>query len=195
MNLFYFINSRRQKIAGSSSGFTLVETLIAVAVLMIAVAGPLTIANKSLTAALYSRNQSIASYLAQEQMEFVKNIKDNFLRIPIASGGGWTNFINLLSASCLNSNNKCGIDISGVGSNTIIKCTTPTSCLLYSSSSGYKLGSGTTNTLFTRYFYIEQVLNGISDTTEYQITTVVSWKDGLLPSEVRMHGEISNGIR
>jgi len=61
----------------NSAGFTLIETLVAIAILMIAIAGPLTVANQALTSALGSRNAMIATYLAQDGMESLKNIKDN----------------------------------------------------------------------------------------------------------------------
>src|ERR1035437_8020416 len=62
--------------AWTSSGFTLVETLVAIAILMIAIAGPLTVAEKGLSAAIYARDKLIGSYLAQDGMEAIKNIVD-----------------------------------------------------------------------------------------------------------------------
>lgn len=58
-----------------NKGFTIIETLVAITILMIAVAGPLTIAQKSLMASIYARDQIVASYLAQEVMEEYKNSK------------------------------------------------------------------------------------------------------------------------
>jgi len=62
-----------------NKAFTIVETLVAISVLMIAIAGPLTVANKAYTAALDARNQSAASFLAQEGLEYINNVKDNNL--------------------------------------------------------------------------------------------------------------------
>ena len=53
----------KQKIA---RGFTLIETLIAVLILTTAIAGPLTIASKGLTATLVAKDQISAFYLAQD---------------------------------------------------------------------------------------------------------------------------------
>lgn len=60
-----------------NKAFTLVETLVAISILMIAIAGPLTVANKAYTSAIDARNQSVASNLAQEGLEYVNNMKAN----------------------------------------------------------------------------------------------------------------------
>jgi prepilin-type N-terminal cleavage/methylation domain-containing protein len=66
-----------------NQGFTIIETLVAITILLISIAGPLTIAQKSLTAATLAKDQVIASYLAQDLMEYIKNTRDNN---PIFSG-------------------------------------------------------------------------------------------------------------
>jgi prepilin-type N-terminal cleavage/methylation domain-containing protein len=58
-------------------GFTLIETLVAISIIMIAIAGPLTVANKAYTSSINAREQSVAMYLAQESMEYINNMKDN----------------------------------------------------------------------------------------------------------------------
>jgi prepilin-type N-terminal cleavage/methylation domain-containing protein len=60
----------------NNKGFTLIETLVAITILMISIAGPLTIAQKSLTAATIAKDQVIASFLAQEMIEQIKNDRD-----------------------------------------------------------------------------------------------------------------------
>lgn len=65
------------KISKKIKGFTLIETLIAILLLTTAVAGPLTIAAKGLSAALVSRDQMIAFYLAQDAVEYVRFVRDS----------------------------------------------------------------------------------------------------------------------
>jgi len=60
----------------SKKGFTLIEALVAVSILMVAVAAPITIAQKGLSSAVYSKDQMIASYLAQDAIEYVINQRD-----------------------------------------------------------------------------------------------------------------------
>lgn len=68
-----------------NKGFTIIETLVAITILMISIVGPLTIAQKSLNAATYAKDQVIASFLAQDLMEDIKNNRDNYI---ITSGTG-----------------------------------------------------------------------------------------------------------
>ena len=57
-------------------GFTLIETLIAITVLLIAVVAPLTLAQDGITAARLAQDQIVAFYLAQEGVEVVRNMRD-----------------------------------------------------------------------------------------------------------------------
>lgn len=57
-------------------GFTLIETIVAVAVLLATIVGPLTIAQKSLASAVYAKDQTIAFYLAEEAIEYIRSIRD-----------------------------------------------------------------------------------------------------------------------
>jgi len=58
-----------------NKGFTLIETLVAVSILMISIAGPLTIAQRSLKASIYAKDQVTASFLAQDMIEQIKRDK------------------------------------------------------------------------------------------------------------------------
>ncbi len=58
------------------SGFTLIEALVAISLLMIAISSPIMLAQKGLSSSILSRDQMIASFLAQDGIEAVKNIRD-----------------------------------------------------------------------------------------------------------------------
>jgi prepilin-type N-terminal cleavage/methylation domain-containing protein len=72
-------------------GFTIIETLVAITILMISIAGPLTIANQAITSAVTAKNQMIATGLAQEALEYINNIKDNNL---VTGQTNWLHSIN-----------------------------------------------------------------------------------------------------
>jgi prepilin-type N-terminal cleavage/methylation domain-containing protein len=93
-------------------GFTLIETLVAVTILTLAVAGPLVTASRAVTAAQIARDQLTASYLAQEGIEYVRMMRDNeYLAVynqPNASSLAWTNFLAVASIG------KCATSAIGV---------------------------------------------------------------------------------
>lgn len=60
-----------------SSGFTLIETLVAVSLLSVAVVAPMALTSKSLAAAYYARDQITAFHLSQEAIESVRHARDH----------------------------------------------------------------------------------------------------------------------
>lgn len=73
-------NSRLRK----DKGFTLLETLVAITILATTVTAPLTIAAYSLFQARYSRDQVVATYLAQESVEMIRYLRDRNLMLGLA---------------------------------------------------------------------------------------------------------------
>ncbi len=65
-------------------GFTLVETLVAISVLVVVIVGPMTLAAKGLQNAYHAREQLAATYLAQEGFEIVRAVRDSY---TLDSGG------------------------------------------------------------------------------------------------------------
>lgn len=61
----------------TKSGFTLVETLVAISILLVAVTGPLVTAARSVTDSRHANDQIAAYYLGQEGIEVVRVIRDN----------------------------------------------------------------------------------------------------------------------
>ena len=71
-------------------GFTLIETMVAITILVVAVSAPLTLAAQSLFAAFYAKDQTTAFYLAQEAVEVVRNKRDsNMLAFLGGESRGW----------------------------------------------------------------------------------------------------------
>lgn len=168
--------------ATHKKGFTIIETLVAIAILMIAIAGPLTIANKGLQTATYARDQMIASYLAQETMEYMKNTRDN----NIYSGYNWLNGFGS-GGSCVNSTgNYCDADprdgftqanCPGIG--------TDPKCQLFIDSNGYNHKSLGSPSPFYRFFSMEsQTADGQPTGTEETAHVVVYWMEGSIPYDV-----------
>lgn len=63
--------------ASFKQGFTFVETLVAITVLLVAIAAPMSLAQNGIMAARLSQDQIVAFYLAQEGIEITRNLRDN----------------------------------------------------------------------------------------------------------------------
>lgn len=59
------------------AGFSLLEVLVAISILLLGVAGPIALATESLKQSLPARIKLEGTLLAQEGMELVRNIRDN----------------------------------------------------------------------------------------------------------------------
>jgi prepilin-type N-terminal cleavage/methylation domain-containing protein len=59
-----------------SKGFTLVETLVAISILLAVITGAYSAAESGIKSSIYSKNQITAFYLAQEGMEQIRNMRD-----------------------------------------------------------------------------------------------------------------------
>lgn len=62
----------------NKKGFTLIEALVSIALILIAVTGPLSLTLSSVTTIIQSKNRVIASYLAEEVIENFRNYRDSF---------------------------------------------------------------------------------------------------------------------
>ncbi len=91
----------------TSKGFTLLEALVATSILMVAVVAPITIAQKGLSSAVYSKNQIIASYLAQDAIEYIKNKRDE---VAITNNFEWDNLWTAPDGALFPCLDSCEID-------------------------------------------------------------------------------------
>ena len=74
----------------SEKGFSLVEIMVAIAILSMTIISVITLQNQSLKTAIYAKEQVVASFLAEDAIEYVRNkIDENVL-----SGNGWLDGLN-----------------------------------------------------------------------------------------------------
>lgn len=190
----------------TTQGFTLIETLVAITILMISVVGPLTIASKGVTAAAVSKDQVVASYLAQDAMEYLKNMRDDALLAD--STNGWSNF--LTSSSYLGfggyncgSGSTCGIETSPTSGGlysqgNLVPCNVMSHCNLYTDSTygfyTHNTGSNNLPTKFNRTFLITQeAFAGFPNAAT--LTVTVSWKNGTVLDQVVLNSMLFNTLR
>ena len=176
-------------------GFTIIETLIAITILMIAIVGPLTASNRAYTASLDARNESIASFLAQEELEMVSNVKDSQSTF-IGSNTIFTPNNPCTSPSvptaplCGASFDQTTFTALGGHSGPIIDtCHNLNSCAIKSDANlGYSYTASGTPTPFTRYFY----LTPTSDPNQLLATVMVTWLSGTVTNQVALQEVLTN---
>ena len=80
----------------TNKAFTLVETLVAISIFTMSILGLISILASCVSDISYAKQKIVASYLAQEGIEYVRNIRDNdVLYDPTSAQNGWNNvFIN-----------------------------------------------------------------------------------------------------
>jgi type IV pilus modification protein PilV len=82
-------------------GFTLIEVLTAIFIITIGAGGVITLINQTVGFTQETSSKLIASYLAQEGIEIVKNIRDsNFLKVYKTGSGDWSDGLTGCSSGC-----------------------------------------------------------------------------------------------
>ncbi len=167
-------------------GFTIIETLVAVTILMLAIIGPMTVSQKSLVASIYAKDQIIASYLAQDVMEYLKNKRDTYL-----STSSFQNWVNTY-AVCTSSN-PCSADT------FMDRFDAPcvNSCRLYDRGTRYTPDSTSAEpTIFYRSFYIDRLATATSNAAnEVRVVVRVWWQNSNNPSETLLESQFFNVVR
>ncbi len=162
------------------SGFTLIETLVAITVLTLAIIAPFGAIQRVMSASNISKNEIIAASLAQEALEYVRFVRDNnYLADPstFVSGNHQLDGMNGVDGPVCTGSNKCTIDatVNPDGGSAIELCPISGCPRLYiDDTQGFytqQTGSGKRATPFTRSV-------NVSPQSGYQIVTVtITWED------------------
>lgn len=178
MNIF-FKNINKNSLS-KEEGFTLVETLVAIAIFATAVTGLISITARGVNDNVFVKNKLTASYLAQEGVELVRNIRDaSALTTTPGNSDFWIDsFLETEVDSCYSDDGseKCIIDGS-LYPHVAIGCTDGI-CepLTYDPDLnlyGYALPE---DTMFTRTISIVPVPGTLEQ--EVLIKSEVSWNQG-----------------
>lgn len=167
-----------------TKGYSLVEVLVAVAILMIAIVGPITIAAKSLQSAQYARQQNTAFFLAQEGITAVNTLRNNgALAVYIGLTDDpweWTDDSRL--NPCFTATG-CGIDFhDSLLYENITDCgAAADACALQFDTSAIRAVYQTTSGLETPYTRVITLENVSAD--EILVESTVTWSSTLLGEE------------
>lgn len=162
------------KSANKSKGFSLLETVVAVAVLLMAISGPLSLAFFSLKAAALVENNTIAAYLAQEGMEFIKAYRaTNVLKV---GRNNWLKDMgNSTAGSICFSSAGCRISLNPINLKLDIKSCSTFSCKLNLGGGFYTHEPGAP-TIFSRNVNLSAI-SGVSADEQVAVDVIVSWSD------------------
>jgi prepilin-type N-terminal cleavage/methylation domain-containing protein len=165
----------------SKRGFTLVEAMVAMSILSLAVTGPLLIAQKGIASAIYARDQVTAYYLAQEAVEYVRNVRDSN-RITSTP---WLSQFADCKVTAANPANRCKIDariidFNDTNNDPITPCSGTCPLLgIDGVNNTYGYGAGLTNSKFRRTISIDDR----ASPKEAEISVTISWMTNLFVPE------------
>lgn len=188
-------------------GFTMIEMLVAVFILVFAVSGPLVFVAQSLQSAFYARDQVVAFYLTQESIELIKSIRDNnALDTGCEAASEWltcTGNDNVGLNACIDDDCVVGLERDGLV--YVAGCTGPSDpdCELLESISEtndlmYVYPSGGTNWQPSR-FQRKVRITLLNDETyeggsEAEIKVTIEWRSGVIDREFTVRQNITNWI-
>jgi len=161
----------------SSHGFSLVEALVAIAILLTVVSGVMMLIDQSIRTGEDVSNRLAASYLASDAIEYLRYDRDsNWLSDNNDSYQDW---LDSIPDPC-KSGNKCQID-TRAGEGSITPCSGDCSKLQYNTSEhvyGYESGSNWEASKYTRavkFIQINDVSSQDSSDDEAIVQVTVTW--------------------
>lgn len=191
------------------SGFSLVETLVAISLLLIIIVGPMAISAKTAKSTSFASEQVQAFFLAQEGLELVQKARDDFkLRMFLDATNSeyladpWTSFVDDTSGPFRNcfKTTGCGLwwadgdvrKLKTFGPGIMGRdCPSPTSCKLYINSADVRnkfnndsstAGIDNEATPFSRKIYFSTT----DDTREIKVRSEVTWRTGSIVADQKV---------
>lgn len=158
-----------------NKGFSLLETTVAITILVFAIIGPMALSSRSIRSASVAKNTILASNLAQEGIELVKNIRLNN-RIENKQ---W-----MQGLSTCGSANGCRVDAKDLD---VGACSSNCAFLRFDDSLGlYNYDSGQ-DTIFRRIIKTLDI-----NSNEIKISSSVKWSDNFGNHDFTLSSSILN---
>lgn len=170
------------------SGFSLVETLVAITILLIIIIGPMTIVSNAARGTSFSGEQVVGYFLAQEGAELAQKARDDVL-LPFFSAAGtsnqaWNTYSDSSGSGAFGEcfTGGCGLEIETdeIGSVSVVDCNSAndlSNCRLYYDDTSNErarythTSSGNDNTVYTRVITMTEV-----GAREIEVVSTVTWR-------------------
>jgi len=175
-------------------GFTLVETMVAIAIVAIAIVGPLYALEKGVIASYAARDKLAASALAQEGVEYVHGIRDSNYLYNLATPVTPRTWLYGLDGSggpnCVNG----GVCVVDAVNNTKAVCSGTCPALRLSTSGVYNQAALTSSNVASKFTRTVTLTPVGSDGREMMVTVTVSWKTGTVNYSVAVSENLQNWL-
>ncbi len=178
MKLFFTKNRKKNK------GFTLLEALVSIGIFTMSVLAMLSILAQGISNTNYAKKKIIASYLAQEGVEQIRNIRDTTVISNEDRSAGWAEFKSVISDFC---GSGCYLQ----EFNLPATCTESCPPILYHNGSGiynYVLDGGVESG-----YVVTITVESVSD-DEVKVNSTVSWDKGSTDYSLKFSDNLFNWI-
>lgn len=177
-----------------ASGFTLLETIIAVALLSLAVVAFLTVMTRGISIGSSAKDEMVASYLAQDAMEYIRAKKnENILGGPVVPWlTGFRPFCLTAGGAPLNCRINTTVDVAFA-----TNCPGACPLLQYQDTTGiygYCVGAcaGWTTSKFRRTITMQETVANLN--REVYVTVTVAFPQGSVTKTTRFNQNMFNVI-
>jgi prepilin-type N-terminal cleavage/methylation domain-containing protein len=180
------------------AGFSLVEMLVAVSVLLIVIVGPMTVTSRAAKSSSFATEQAVAFFLAQEGLEITQKVRDDLLLQYFAGtiANPWATFTNTGGGgtyrdcyAVINANG-CGLDWSRINVrllSSVVSCATLSDCLLkYRAASDRSKYTYSTNGTVVDTPFTRRIVLTIVGGNSVEVKSIVTWRTGSIAAEQRV---------
>ncbi len=176
-SFFSFISARER------GGFTLLETIVALALIVSALMGPFALASRGIFGAKFSRSKIVALNLSQEGIELIRQMREN----NILSGAQWRGLTGTCGVKCTrlqDGSYQPDVYTSASGSTPPVSTNAP---LLFDAAGGLYSQTSGTATLFTRVVDIST-----PSVDQMRVRSTVTWVESGISRRIQLEATLYN---